>query len=1224
MTARLVWIDTTRAQEAFSQGFMMKKSAGMRCPAARAVKLQAQTNQRPHRRSFAAPWWKTTAGAVMLLLAVGGSVYADPPLPVISNQVFVVTNTAFAGGAYGDGVSNNAAAINAAISFASANGGGTVEIPAVGTLTNYLSGPITMASHVNLQIDTNAVLRMEPMVVWTNLYGTTTFLDGATLTDVEISGSGTIDGQGSKWWSPTYGSRPNFVEFDHCTRVLIQNVWLQNPPKFHIYLKNSDTSVTIQGITINTPSSSPNTDGADIASTNVLIRNCYISDGDDNLEIGGSDLASDITVSNCTFGTGHGLSLGSDTPGGVNNLLVSNCTWNGTEYGIHMKSDRGIGGLAKNLTYEDLVMSNVDFAIAIYSYYNEIGAPPNSINVTPFMASTDVVHSASSTPVWQNITISNVTVTNLNGNIAGIIWGLPESLVSNVTITGLNIAAPTKTFCVYNATGINVVDSNFTPATGTNTWTIYRAGMTITNSAANTNLVTVGGLAAPPTNNVLGFFNGLASITASNELGAGSITLGGSTLSLSQSTVTFSNNIGAASASTLVLPNGTDTLQGALTGPGPLAVTLTNSGALRFNQGANAWGGSNAIFNAGSSGTINNHSAGNINIVLGALSGGSGSTLRGSDQNGPGVDTYVIGNLNSNTTFAGTIADGTGGSSPHTVALVEVGTGALTLSAANTYSGGTTVSNGTLSVENTAGSGTGAGAVTIVSGGTLGGTGVVAGPVTVNGTLSPTLSTGNSPGTLTVSNNLVVNSGAVLQYQLGANSDLTVVSGNLTLGDTLNVSNAGGFSNGTYTLFTYGGALTYNGVSIGTTPGTNFTYAVSTSTPGQVNLVVSCSAGAAGSISGSSSVNAGDSGDTYSISSVSGATSYTWTVPPGASIASGQGTTSITVNYSCSAVSGNVAVTPSNGSCSGTSSSQSVTVTPVGAAGSISGPTAVCAGQTSLGYSISSVSGATTYTWTVPSDAMIASGQGGTSILVTWGSTAGNVTVTPANANGCTGSGSGLSVAVNTAPSVLSGPSPQAVCDDGSATFTVSASGAGLSYQWQKNGSNISDSGTIGGSGTSTLTLTGVGTGDSGASFDCVVSGTCSPPATSGAATLTVSANPAVFNVTGGGPYCAASGSVTVGLDGSESTADYLLELNGTPTGAQVAGTGSAISFTGQTAVGTYTVIASNVTSGCTATMNGNASVTPVDPFTCWEEVYGITNCAVCDGNSSYTGDGMS
>jgi hypothetical protein len=82
----------------------------------------------------------------------------------------------------------------------------------------------------------------------------------------------------------------------------------------------------------------------------------------------------------------------------------------------------------------------------------------------------------------------------------------------------------------------------------------------------------------------------------------------------------------------------------------------------------------------------------------------------------------------------------------------------------------------------------------------------------------------------------------VLWYQLGTNSDLTVVSGNLTLGGTLNISDAGGFTNTTYTLFTYGGTLTYNGVTVGTTPNPGFTYAVSTNTAGQVKLVVGSAA----------------------------------------------------------------------------------------------------------------------------------------------------------------------------------------------------------------------------------------------------------------------------------------------------------------------------------------------------------------------------------------------
>ena len=463
--------------------------------------------------------------------------------------------------------------------------------------------------------------------------------------------------------------------------------------------------------------------------------------------------------------------------------------------------------------------------------------------------------------------ISNVTATAIGGNIAGIIWGLPEAAMTNITMYNVNIAAPTKTFCIYDANGIRIINSNLTaPTTSTtNALTLYNVGITVTNSALNTNLVTFGGLSVPGTN-TLAFFNAQAAVATSNVLGsastitgsAGSLTLSGSAMAFNQSGFQiFDTNIVITSASTFTFSGGTNVLSGALIGPGPLALnlassmlnvqgvltgftgtlTITNGGTLSFNQAGNTWGDSNATLDASSSGIVNNHSVANVAVALGALAGGPGSRLQGSDQSGSAVDTYVVGGLNTNTTFAGFASDGTGGT-PHTVALTKVGTGIFTVSGASSYSGGTTVSNGTLLVNNATGSGTGAGAVTVVSAAALGGTGVIAGPMTVDGTLAP----GNSLGTLTVSNNLVVDSGAVLQYQLGTNSDLTVVSGNLTLSGTLNIIDAGGFTNATYTLFTYGGALTYNGVTIGTTPNPAFNYMIDTNTVGVVNLDVTGSA----------------------------------------------------------------------------------------------------------------------------------------------------------------------------------------------------------------------------------------------------------------------------------------------------------------------------------------------------------------------------------------------
>jgi polygalacturonase len=674
-----------------------------------------------------------------------------PPLPNINtNLIFDVTNTVFAGGALGNGISNSTAAIQAAINTAStaSASGATVRIRAVGVNTNYLCGPLKMASHVNLMIDSGTKLQMFPMSSWPST--DSNFINGATLTDAEISGTGTIDGQGTNWWFPLASSRPNFIEFDHCTRVLIQDVTLQNPPTFTIYLKNSDTSVTIQRITINTPFDSHNTDGFDISSTNVLIQNSFISTGDDNVELGGSSAAAtDITISNCTFGTGHGLSIGSKIGGGVNNLIVSNCSWNGTTTGIKIKSDRADGGVVQNLNYTDLTMTNVNVPIAIYMDYDVIGAPMKSFTISPANAAADVSQS-STVPVYRNITITNLMAVGNNGiqgpgNIAGIIYGIPESPVTNITLYNVNILGRTNdgTFCVYHARNIQIVNSNLTaPSTGTNTFTLYDAGIIITNGTANTNLVSLGGLGSP-SNTVLSFFNATAAIndstvTPMNLFGAGTITLGNSTLILSQDSVSFSNNLNIVSSSTLGLTSGSNTYSGALSGAGAMTVNLPGT---------------------------------SIETLLGNSLG---------------------------------------------------------------FTGGLVVTNtGTLLVNNTAGNGTGSGAVNVLSGATLGGKGVIGGPTTVIGTLAP----GNSPGTLTVSNNLVAGGTAILQYDLGANNDLTIVKGNLTLGGTLNISNSGGFTNGTYTLLTYSGTFTYNGLSIGIAPG-GFGYTIDTGTVGQVNLVV--------------------------------------------------------------------------------------------------------------------------------------------------------------------------------------------------------------------------------------------------------------------------------------------------------------------------------------------------------------------------------------------------
>ena len=273
--------------------------------------------------------------------------------------------------------------------------------------------------------------------------GFTAFINGAGLADVTISGPGTIDGSGGKWWVPAEEARqkksgytlprPNLIVLTGCKNVRLENLTLQNSPKFH-FVPTECEGVVVSNVTILAPPRSPNTDAIDPSSCkNVLITRCRIDVGDDNVaiksshKVAGREFASeDITVTDCTFLHGHGLSIGSETGGGVKNLLVKNCTFNGTTSGIRIKSARDRGGRVENLVYRDLVMTNVEIPINITCYYPKV--PPTD-SAQPVTANT---------PVFRDIQISNLV--SVSQRSAGLIVGLPESCVSNVVLENVTLA----------------------------------------------------------------------------------------------------------------------------------------------------------------------------------------------------------------------------------------------------------------------------------------------------------------------------------------------------------------------------------------------------------------------------------------------------------------------------------------------------------------------------------------------------------------------------------------------------------------------------------------------------------------------------------------------------------------------------------------------------------------------------------------------------------------
>lgn len=457
-------------------------------------------------------------------LAVTGLAHAanpHPQMPRIPSAVFNITNY----GAIGDGVTDDTVSIQKAINAAREAGGGTVEIPA-GT---FESGPITLYSRINLHLDTNAMLQMLPLGRYPG--GTTharTFIYCKEVHDLEISGSGIIDGQGAAWWAVHNARRrivrPMMLNLHSCNRLFIHDVTFQNPPGHHCGLRGHGGNITISNLTVNTPFPSPNTDGLNFVATNSIIEDCHIHDGDDDIAMGSTGPINDLLITNCVFGTGHGVSFGSGITG-VTNVTVINCTFNNTENGLRIKCRRDRSLALRDVRYLNLSMTNSHYPIVFYSYYGLTGGP-DRIKPAEVLAPSNRFPVNATTPRWSNITISNLTATSTK--IGGIIWGPTEWPITNVILSHVNITAP-RTFDLYNVYGVKVIDSQFNFSRGP-TFTLCNAGLTISNSTLNSRPVTIAGAAAA---NKLALYNANVSLKPSSGFGCNPITLSGSVLTSS-------------------------------------------------------------------------------------------------------------------------------------------------------------------------------------------------------------------------------------------------------------------------------------------------------------------------------------------------------------------------------------------------------------------------------------------------------------------------------------------------------------------------------------------------------------------------------------------------------------------------------------------------------------------------------------------------------------------
>lgn len=317
-------------------------------------------------------------------------------------------------GAKGDGITEDTASIQAALSFLPE--GGRLYFPE-GT---YLTLPLALRSHITLEFAQGAVLlgstdrERYPILPGEvadsrdyvdDLSGTDSgrFLFGtfegdakpmyqALLTaqyasDITITGQGCVDGnaQNSDFWKDFEAfpaARPRLFFFNHCQNITIHGIHACNSAswQFHPFFSSQ---LAFYDISITAPANSPNTDALDPEfCDHVDIIGCHFSVGDDCIAIksGKIDLgrrfrkpADQITIRNCLMESGHGaITLGSEIGAGVEELTVSHCLFRKTDRGLRIKARRGRGKDCQvdGVLFENIRMEGVKTPFVINMWYN--------------------------------------------------------------------------------------------------------------------------------------------------------------------------------------------------------------------------------------------------------------------------------------------------------------------------------------------------------------------------------------------------------------------------------------------------------------------------------------------------------------------------------------------------------------------------------------------------------------------------------------------------------------------------------------------------------------------------------------------------------------------------------------------------------------------------------------------------------------------------------------
>lgn len=419
-------------------------------------------------------------------------------------------------GAKGDGTTKDTLAIQQALDRAAVLGGAEVLVPA----GNYLTGPIVLRSNTTLRVEEGASLLGSPDIAdypfkqvrwegrWIKGYGA--FISAEDAENIAIVGKGKIiassaikgrvvhaDGSPMVYTRPPAGARPNpdgptnvaredilrhpaLMEFTHCKNLLVQDVYTQGNDMWSthpVYCEN----VTFRNVTVHSGA-----DGIDVDSCKgVVIDGCDFETRDDciSLKSGrgmeGNTIGvpcEEVRISNCTFRDAIWacIGIGSETSGGIRNVLVERCKCLGAKtFAIYIKSRPGRGAFLENIVMNDLEVSNAGQGFLRINILNsglqdpnpvpgEAGIPTirnfsfSNIRVTdvPILVQADEIHPAK--PL-EGLVLSNFSGTCGKG-IA--LANVHRAELKNITVTGFS----GPLLSTYASTGKGLANATTLPA----------------------------------------------------------------------------------------------------------------------------------------------------------------------------------------------------------------------------------------------------------------------------------------------------------------------------------------------------------------------------------------------------------------------------------------------------------------------------------------------------------------------------------------------------------------------------------------------------------------------------------------------------------------------------------------------------------------------------------------------------------------------------------------